>query len=369
VKLTAKVKLKTDDTQLLLRTLEAANECANWISSQAWATKTFQQYSLHKLVYRECRSRFGLTAQVVVRAIAKVADAYKLGCNTERTFRSHGGIAYDSRILKWRLDRRTVSIWTVEGRCMISFVGGEPQYRLLQAQHGESCLVYQHGSFYLAATCQIKEASLADASQFLGVDLGVTNIAFDSDGTPYSGSALKSVRHRHRRIRTKLQKKHTRAAKRRLKKLSGKERRFAAWLNHNISKQIVANAKGTGRGIALEELRGIRERITVRRKQRAVLHSWAFSQLRLFVTYKAQRAGVTVVFVNPRNTSRECSFCGHVAKENRTSQARFRCISCGHEANADFNAARVISGRAASKPAVLSELCKVSHGSAKSHRL
>ena len=83
--------------------------------------------------------------------------------------------------------------------------------------------------------------------------------------------------------------------------------------------------------------------------------------MRLFVAYKAQRAGVPVVYVDPRNTSRECSRCGHAAKENRPSQAKFRCVSCGHETNADFNAARVIAGRAACKPAVLSELCSSTH--------
>ena len=90
------------------------------------------------------------------------------------------------------------------------------------------------------------------------MDLGVVNIASDSEGKWYSGSTVKSVRHRHRRLRRKLQKKQTRAAKRRLKRLAGKEARFARHTNHVISKEIVACAKGTRRGIKLEELGGIR---------------------------------------------------------------------------------------------------------------
>jgi putative transposase len=90
------------------------------------------------------------------------------------------------------------------------------------------------------------------------VDFGIVNIATDSDGQSYSGSQIRSVRHRHRRLRRKLQKKQTRAAKRRLKKLSGKEQRFATHTNHVIAKQIVALAKRTQRAIALEELQGIR---------------------------------------------------------------------------------------------------------------
>jgi IS605 OrfB family transposase len=361
LQLTAKVKLETSDGELLLRTLEAANQCAGWISEQAWKTKTFGQYAIHKLTYAEARRRSGLAAQVVIRLISKVADAYKLDRRTQRAFRPHGAIAYDARILRWRVAERTVSIWTLEGRREIPFVGGEHQYALLASQRGESDLTCQRGSFYLAAACSVREAAPRSVREHIGVDLGVVNIACDSDGRVYSGSQIRSVRHRQRRLRAKLQKKQTRAAKRRLKKLSGKERRFAAHTNHVISKQIVACAEGTGCGIALEDLKGIRDRVTVRRRQRAVLHSWAFSQLRLFVAYKAQRAGVPVVYVDPRNTSRECSRCGHAAKENRPSQAKFRCVSCGHETNADFNAARVIAGRAACKPAVLSELCSSTH--------
>jgi putative transposase len=53
---------------------------------------------------------------------------------------------------------------------------------------------------------------------------------------------------------------------------------------------------------------------------------------------KAESAGRVVVEVNPRNTSRMCAICGHVAEGNRKGEA-FRCLSCGHEAHADVNAA------------------------------
>src|SRR5208283_4961874 len=109
----------------------------------------------------------------------------------------------------------------------------------------------------------------------------------------------------------KLQSRQTPSAKRRLKKLSGKESRFARGVNHCISKQIVENAKRTECGVAIEDLTYIRERIRARRRQRAVLHSWAFAQLRAFLEYKAALAGVPLFTVDPRNSSRECSACGH----------------------------------------------------------
>src|SRR5690606_19926855 len=192
----------------------------------------------------------------------------------------------------------------------------------------------------------------ADVSEFLGVDLGVTNIAVDSDGETHSASHVKNVRHRHRRLRKKLQKKGTKSARRRLKRLSGKERRFAKDVNHTISKRIVAKAKGTGRGIALEELTGIRERVTVRRRQRATLHSWSFSQLRQYIEYKARLAGVPVVLVDPRNTSRTCPVCGCVDKRNRPSQSKFSCTSCGYAGFADYIAAENIRRAAVNRPNV-----------------
>lgn len=357
MKLTAKVKLAPtlDQAKSLLYTLSAANECCDWISEQAWKAKTFAQYPLQRLVYRECRSRFGLTAQAVVLCVAKVADSYKLDRNTMRTFRPTGAIAYDLRILRWHVSEQTVSIWSIAGRLRVPFLAGDPQLKLLGHQKGESDLIFRDGVFYLAATCDVSEPERC-ANGFLGVDLGIANIAADSDGNRYSGSELKSVRHRQRRLRAKLQKKHTTSANRRLKKLAGKAQRFAHHVNHVISKQIVASAKGTGRGIAIEELGGIRGRVKVGRKQRAILHSWAFFQLRSFLEYKSALAGVELIAVDPRNSSRECSRCQHICKSNRPNQSTFRCQSCGFADHADSNAATVLAGRATRKLATRGSL-------------
>jgi IS605 OrfB family transposase len=138
-----------------------------------------------------------------------------------------------------------------------------------------------------------------------------------------------------------------------LKQLSGTESRFARDVNHRISKRLVAKAKDTNRAIALEDLQGIRERVTVRRSQRATLHSWAFFQLRTFVTYKAKQVGVPVFLVDPRNTSRTCPACGHVDKANRPSQPKFSCVVCGYAGLADHIAAVNIGRRAAVNPPIV----------------
>ena len=353
MKLTAKVKLKPTPEQhkLLLSTLERANAACNAISEWAWKHQSFGQYALHKALYHRIRTEFDLSAQIVVRAFAKVANAYKVHKDQKCVFKPHGAFPYDSRILAWRLKDRTtahVSIWTVGGRQSIPFVCGDRDWELLQSQIGESDLVYRDGNFYLFTSCEVEEPKPQDFGEFLGVDLGVKNIAVDSDGEVYAPphAHINAVRHRYRRLRRKLQKKGTKSAKRLLKKLRGKERRFAEDVNHCISKRIVAKAQGTGRGIALENLKGIRTRITVSRPQRATHHSWSFASLRNKIEYKARRAGIPVVLVDPRDTSRTCPCCGHVAKENRRDQSTFCCVACGFAGFADHIAAINIGRRA-----------------------
>jgi IS605 OrfB family transposase len=281
-----------------------------------------------------------------VRVFAKVADAYKLDKRTQRTFKPYAAFPFNDRLVSYKLAKRIVSIWTMDGRAKMPFVCGEHAAKLLEGLRGECDLIYRNGEFYLHQCCDVEEPPTGDPSDFLGVDLGIANVAVDSDATFYQGKTVKAVRHRHRRLRAKLQAKQTRSAKRKLKQLSGKEARFATDVNHVISKRIVQTAQDTARGIALEDLTHIRTRATTRRGQRAILHSWAFAQLRAFVEYKAKLTGVPVVAVDPRNTSRTCPCCGCIDKRNRPSQDTFSCVSCGFSGRADHIAAVIIGRRA-----------------------
>ena len=363
MKLVAQLKLCPTEQQAhtLKDTLARANATCNRLSDTAWEQKTFGKYALQKLCYREAKSEFGLSAQMVIRCLAKVEDSYRLDKQSKRRFKPHGSIAYDDRILSWNTHEPSVSIWTLAGRERIPFVAGDRQMKLLESRVGETDLVYRRGKFYLLATCEVEDPKPFVAEGVIGVDLGVKNIASDSDGNVRSGKAVNSLRHRHRRLRTKLQKKRTHSAKRRLKKLSGKEQRFARDTNHVISKELVELAERTKRAIALEDLKGIRRRVRARRQQRAQLSSWSFGQLRSFIEYKAKRAGVSVLCVDPRNTSRECPECGHISKSNRPSQAVFKCVGCGYAGHADSIAATNIAGRAAVMPPNVPEASCVTH--------
>jgi putative transposase len=341
VKLTSQLKLLPTPAQAdaLKRTLEKANSACQFISEIAWETKAFRHYDLHHACYRDVREKFDLSAQMVVRAIAKVADSYKPDRLEMRSFKRRGRIAYDERILSRPLQDSTVSIWTVSGRLHIPLVCGEHQRKLLQTRQGETNLGFERGKFFLSATCDVEEPRPLEVGRSLGIDLGITNIAVDGDGVFHSAGHINNVRHRQGRLRAKLQSKGTRSAKGKLKRLSGKERRFARDTNACISKQIVAKAKDTKRSIALEDLTGIVTRLTVRRRQRAALHRWAFFQLGTIVQYKSKREGIPVFLVDPRNTSQTCPICVSVDKANRPSQSVFSCVACGFAGNADHIAA------------------------------
>lgn len=287
---------------------------------------------------------------MAVRCVSKVGDAYKLDQSVQRIFKPHGAIAYDARNLTWNIAQQQVSIWSVAQRLIIPFTSGDYHLALLQGQRGETDLVYRKGKWFLYTTCEVKADALINTENYLGVDMGVKNIACDSDGVVYSAAHLLNVRHRYRRLRAKLQAKGTKSAKRLLKKRSKRESRFAKDVNHCVSKQLVQRAKDSGRGLALENLTHIRTRVTVRRNQRNQLYSWAFADLRCKVTYKAERYGVRLEFVDAQYTSQQCACCGHTSRANRPSQSVFKCVVCNHIAHADTNAAVNIGRRAAVKP-------------------
>ncbi len=366
--------------QALEATLRRVNEACDYASGVAWETRIFGKYKLQQATYHDLKDRFDLTAQVVIRLLAKVADAYKLDKRTKRSFRPLGAIAYDDRILRWYDDE--VSIWTVaseaseaKSRQRIPFVCDERTRALLDAKRrkGESDLVYRSGKWYLLATVEVEEPPPGTPEDWLGVDLGIVNLATDSDGETHAGEQVEKSRKRYERIRSKLQHaadtaikaKGRKSARRHLKKLSGKERRFKRGTNHVLSKRVVDKAKESDRGISLEDLQGIRERTgkRLRKSQRGRHGKWAFGELRGFLEYKSRLAGVALVTVDPAHTSQTCSECGHCERANRRSQSEFLCKGCGHVAHADINAALNIRSRASVMVPIVSDTEGATHAS------
>lgn len=365
MKLVVQVKLVPEAEQVaaLATTLHTVNEAANWVSAVAFEQGVPREYELRKHTYAELKSR-GLGAQAAQHTIKKVRDAYtalkgniragnlgkpgskRRGQAESRpvAFRSEAAHPYDDRCLSWQYDTQTVSIWTTAGRVRgMRFVCSANDLKTLREhRQGESDLVARDGAFYLIATCEVPEGKSYEPDGFIGVDLGIANIA---TGYRAAGRDLNRYRKHQSDLRAKLQRKGTKSAKRLLKKRRRREQRHVKNTNHVIAKTIVTEAERTSAGIALEALGGIRQRVRLRKPQRVTLHSWAFAQLGEFIAYKARRAGVPVVHVDPAYTSQTCCECGHVDEKNRVGQALFICRNCGVVAHADGNASHNVAQR------------------------
>jgi len=345
--LTVKMKLITTDVQyrMLLQTMERFNEACDFISEFAFQNKTFGKILLQKHLYREIRDTFSLSAQMAVRAVGKVSESYQTDRTCKHGFNPHGAMVYDQRILSFK-SLETCSILTLDGRETVNIAYGGYQPLELKRIRGQADLILVKGQFYLMVIVDLPEDPQFEPREIIGVDLGIVNIATTSDGQQFSGKQCTEIRKKYSTIKAKLQSVQTWNAKKHLKEISGRERRFKRDVNHCISKSIVALAKDTLSGIALENLTGIRERVTGYRELRASIGKWAFFEIASFIQYKAQVLGVPVYFVDPRNTSKQCSKCGFIDKDNRKTQSEFFCLQCGHKDNADVNAAKNIAQRA-----------------------
>lgn len=325
---------------------------------------------LQKLLYAEVKATFGLSAQPAVRVVKKVVDAYAtlaaqaraglLGKTTSQryrkamsgpvVFRPEAAQPFDDRCLSWQADARTVSIWTVDGRMRgIRYTGSADQLKVLdQYRKGEWDLVQRRGTWFLIATCDLPEPEVSEPVDFIGVDRGIVNLATTSYAVNYQGRGLTRHRAWCARKRAELQKKRTRSATRRLARRTHKEQRHATHVNHKISKEIVSVAQRTGRGIAVEELDGIRERVRLRRNQRGTFSSWPFHQLGQHLAYKARQAGVAFLEVDAHHTSQRCPRCGHTEKANRPTRDDFSCRRCGLAGPSDVVAGVNVRDRARS---------------------
>ena len=336
-----------EQSKCLLNTMARFNEAATWVANNVKRMEKPRHYTIQTKCYYDIKTAFSLSGHVACLVCARVSGAFESRWKNPRfvvpKFRPKSAMLYDLHTVSLNLTESTASLWALPKRIRgIPFVCSEKQRALLNETRKQTQLIYKRGMFFLNITLEIPDTSIIQASDVLGVDLGISNIAFDSDSNQYSGAQVISSRNRRLALRNRLQSKGTKSAKKLLRKRSGKLTRFVTNTNHIISKRIVSLAERTGRAVALESLWNVQDRIRVPQSQRHALHSWAFGQLRSFIEYKAEHAGVPVFFIDPAHTSQRCNACGHTAKNNRRRTDVFICRKCGHTDHADGNGAKNI---------------------------
>ena len=347
--LTVKCKLNpsAEDIEALQRTVNVFTDACNDILKTARETDTWRRFDLHHLTYHGVRERYGLSANLVVQAIRRVAK--RKGKKTGGFKR--GSVSYDQRTLSLRGE--VVSLTTMGGRVKAPLSIGNYQRHLLSnavSVQGGQLVKSRRGGWYIHLSIRTDVPIPPGSGRVIGVDLGQKTLAVTSHGQRYGGGQLKQTRRNQLKKRAEIQSK--RATKRspglnRLwARLSGREQRNVRHAIHVVSRRIVDSVL-PGDTLAFEDLTGIRANTTRRGKEARHLHNlWPYYMLRDFVSYKAALKGVSVVFVDPKNTSKTCSRCGHCDKKNRKTQALFKCVACGYTTNADANAAVNIAQRA-----------------------
>lgn len=345
---TIRIRLRPEPATatVLDQTIAAYTWSFNAVASHGWQAGIVNGVELHKATYYAHRAQTGLPAQLTCAARVKATEALKSAKalatkgKTVRCPRSKAcPVRYDARSYSICFERHEVSLLTLQGRIRLPF-GVPAYYGAYTAWDTASAdlLKDRKGRWWLHVVMTTTVDPAAADGEVVGVDLGIAHPAADSRGHFFGSDHWQVVENRIFELRRSLQAKGTKSAKRHLKRLSGRQRRFRKDCDHVLSKRLVQSVE-PGAVLAFEDLTGIRGRVRAKRAQRRHLHGWSFHQLQMFVEYKAAAHGVAVGYVDPRYTSRKCSTCGHIARSNRPGQAAFKCRSCGHTAHADTNAA------------------------------
>ena len=262
---TIRCKLTTSKAvnEALNETAVAFANAAMFVLDAAKRHKTSDKRKLQPVVYKDIRAKFGLTANLAIRAIARVCWAIKATATKRKTVKEFKptSIDYDQRVFAYREADQSVSISTIHGRIHVPLDLGTYQKEALKGKKPTCACVVKTGKRWFIHIVIDENPPEKKGGPPLGIDLGIRNIATMSTEKQVSGTKTLAIKERYAKVRASCQSKGTRGAKRLLRRLAGKERRFVSWVNHNVSKSIVSEALANGRGlIRFENLKGIRER-------------------------------------------------------------------------------------------------------------
>jgi IS605 OrfB family transposase len=321
---------------------EFASAC-NAVVPFARDHRCWNRVALHHLAYYKIREVSPLGSQMVCNAIKAVADSYKV-LKLRKVdevpviaFKPSGSVHLDARTFS--LEGDTVSLSTLEGRIKVQLALGDFQTAYLAAgKPKEAELICKGRRWFLNLVLDLPDAAPIEGGGILGVDLGENNLAGTSTGKFFGGGKLRHHRDRYLALRRRLQANGSQSARQLLRKVSGREARHVKHVNHEVSKAVVAEAVNSGAStVVMEDLTNIRKWIKAKLRERTRLHRWAWAELQGFVGYKAEAAGLGVVYVDPAYSSQTCSVCGCLG---RRVKHRFSCSHCGLLAHSDCNSSR-----------------------------
>jgi IS605 OrfB family transposase len=340
--LTFKLRVSDEDGAKLLDTMREYTKAFNTSAKWGYDGHTWNKVENHKATYRVVRESGELPSSLVQGARDCACEALRaVKCNVLPKRKPLSAMRYNHRVARVNITSGYATFATIDGRVKASFHVPDNYGPYLDWNVRGSTVSYRGSSkeFYLHVSIEASDPAIVNDIKVLGIDRGIKNIAVCSDNKFYNSKAVKNVRAHYAKLRAELQSKGTPSARRKLEKVSGRERRFVTNVNHCIAKAIV----NTGYTVfALEDLAKIRVQKRRGKDFDRKLNNWSFYQLEQFLRYKAEALSKRVVLVDSRYTSQKCSRCGHVYKGNREG-SDFLCRNCGFHLHADLNAARNIA--------------------------
>ena len=317
--------------------MEEYSRCISYIANKGYESKVINRYDLHHLCYYEAKSKFNLKSQFIINAIriaSQTLKSVKRNKGSNPKFKKYMPLDFDKRTFTFSKDN--IRLTTSNDRLEIPIQIPEYYSKYLGWNYQTARLTYDSKlrKMFLHISFRRTSKSISANGNRIGIDLGINHLAVTSRKEFYSSNEIKIQMLKFKRLRTKLQAKGTKSAKKLLRELSGREKRFKAWVNHNISKQIIENID-ENETIILENLKGIRK-IRKNKQMNYWLHNWNFYQLQKCIEYKAHQKGINIIKVSPYNTSKTCSKCD--STNTKRQRSFIKCLNCGYSLNADLNA-------------------------------
>jgi putative transposase len=310
------------------------NEHVDW----AMENDTYNKSKAHKALYQPIKGQYPTIPTAFIQSVRDTAmEAVKATKGKKKPRKKrYSGIRFDRRTMSLRGRQLSLSCIGKRERVILDV----PKYfeKIVDTWNLKGAtLTYtvSKKQFWIRLVYEIETPPVKPGGKVVGVDRGLKHLAVTSDGQFFSNSTIRANQRRYLHSRQTLQAKGTPAARRRLKAMSGKEKRFSRDVNHQVSKKL-ANLPDV-MTIVLEDLEGIRNK---RRGKKLNKHlsSWPFHQFALFLEYKAEYCGKEVRYVDARFTSQKCSCCKSILKVNR-NKSQYKCRRCDFWLHSDWNAA------------------------------
>ena len=330
--------LNIENNKVLIELSKTYSQAITFITEEGYNNNISNRYQLHHLVYYKTKDRFNLPSQYLINAIrisSQTLKSIKSNKGSKPKYKEYMPLDFDRKSFTFSF--KNVRITTNNKRMRMDIPIEIPEYywKYLDWNYQIARLIYdkKKNRTYLHITFSRNLREISSTNDFIGIDLGINNIAVTSNKQFFNSNKIKKIKSKFKYLRSRLQSKGTKSSKRLLKKISGREKRFMRQSNHEISKEILKTCK-PGDTIVLEKLKGIRN--NKRGKNNYWLNSWSYFQLQQFIEYKSNLNGINIIYIHPRNTSKTCSKC--FSLNTKRINSYFECLNCNYKLNADLNA-------------------------------